>query len=117
MKSTNPNYKELFRAACYIITKEQCCSKSQVDNGPEFISRKLDFWCHQNKILLAFIQPGEPTQNAYIERFNGSLRRELLNAYIFKTLEEVKEKTYYWMMDYNQNRPHKALNYKVPIEV
>lgn len=89
----------------------------RVDNGPEFISRKLDLWCHQNKILLAFIQPGEPTQNAYIERFNGSLRRELLNAYIFKTLEEVKEKTYYWMMDYNQNRPHKALNYKVPVEV
>jgi putative transposase len=89
----------------------------RVDNGPEFISKMMDFWCHQNKIELAFIQPGEPTQNAYIERFNGSLRRELLNAYIFKTIGEVKEKTYYWMKDYNENRPHKALNYKVPLEV
>lgn len=89
----------------------------RVDNGPEFISRKLDVWCKENKIELAFIQPGEPTQNAYIERFNGSLRRELLNAYIFKTLGEVKEKTYEWMTDYNENRPHKSLKYKVPMKV
>lgn len=87
----------------------------RVDNGPEFISRNLDMWCKEKKITLVFTQPGKPTQNAFIERFNGSLRRELLNAYIFKTINEVKEKTYHWMMDYNQNRPHKSLGYKPPL--
>ncbi len=88
-----------------------------VDNGPEFISNKFDAWCKDNKIELAFIQPGKPTQNAFIERLNGSLRRELLNAYIFRTLSEVRDKAYDWMEDYNKNRPHKALNYKTPMEL
>ena len=87
----------------------------RVDNGPEFISRNLDNWCKENKVKLVFIQPGEPTQNAFIERFNGSIRRELLNAYSFKTISEVRDKTLEWMMDYNLNRPHKALNYQTPI--
>ena len=87
------------------------------DNGPEFISQKLEDWSKENKVKLIFIQPGSPTQNAYIERFNGSLRRELFNAYIFRTISEVKQKTEQWMIDYNQNRPHKALNYKTPWEV
>ena len=86
----------------------------RVDNGPEFISKNLDDWCKENKVKLAFIQPGEPTQNAFIERFNGSLRRELLNAYVFKTISEVQQKTFEWMLDYNQNRPHKALKYESP---
>lgn len=89
----------------------------RVDNGPEFISHKLDHWCKENKVQLTFIQPGRPTQNAYIERMNGSLRRELLNAYIFKTIDEVREKTEEWMLDYNTNRPHKSLNYKTPAQV
>jgi len=87
------------------------------DNGPEFISHKLDNWCKENKVRLVFIQPGSPTQNAFIERFNGSLRRELLDAYIFKTISEVRQKTSDWMTDYNKNRPHKALNYRTPWEV
>jgi putative transposase len=53
----------------------------RVDNGPEFISCKLDLWCKQHKIQLLFIQPGKPTQNSYVERCNGNIRRELLNAY------------------------------------
>ncbi|NIR52409.1 transposase, partial [candidate division KSB1 bacterium] len=66
----------------------------------EFISQKLDQWCKEHQITLAFIQPGKPTQNAYIERLNGSMRQELLNAYVFKTLDEVREKTQQWMYDY-----------------
>lgn len=86
----------------------------RVDNGPEFISCKLDIWCKENKIQLVFIQPGKPTQNAFVERCNGNIRRELLNAYVFKTLDEVREMTEEWRIDYNQNRPHKALNYLTP---
>lgn len=89
----------------------------RVDNGPEFISKKLDNWCKQHNVTLAFIQPGKPTQNAYIERLNGSLRSELLNAYIFKTLDEVREKVAQWKYDYNHNRPHKSLGYQTPMEL
>ena len=89
----------------------------RVDNGPEFISEKLADWCNTKKITLIFIQPGKPTQNAYIERFNGSMRRELLNAYIFRTLDEVREKAEEWMFDYNNHRPHEALNNKTPADL
>lgn len=89
----------------------------RVDNGPEFISDKLDNWCKDHEITLVFIQPGKPMQNGYVERFNGNLRTELLNAYVFKTLSEVREKVQEWMIDYNELRPHKALKYKSPIEL
>jgi putative transposase len=89
----------------------------RVDNGPEFISFKLDSWCKENKIDLVFIQPGKPSQNAFIERCNGNIRKELLNAYVFKTIEEVRIKTQEWKMDYNHSRPHSSLNYKTPAEM
>lgn len=89
----------------------------RVDNGPEFISHQLDLWCKGNNITLVFIQPGKPTQNAYVERCNGSIRRELLNAYVFKTLNEVREKAEEWMVDYNYHRPHHALNFKTPADL
>lgn len=86
------------------------------DNGPEFISHQLQQWCESNKITRQYIQPGRPMQNAYIERKNGSLRRELLNAYLFYRLNEVREKCEEWRMDYNTERPHKSLGYLSPIK-
>ena len=86
----------------------------RVDNGPEFISGKFDAWCKMNKIQLAFIQPGKPMQNGFVERFNGNIRRELLNAYIFRTIPEVREMVQQWSYDYNYNRPHAALGQKTP---
>ena len=68
-------------------------------------------------MTMAFIQPGKPTQNAYIERLNGSIRNELLNAYVVKTLAAVQEKTQQWQHDYNYHRPHKSLGYKTPMEL
>ena len=85
------------------------------DNGPEFISHLLQQWCEDNAITLQYIQPGEPTQNAYIERKNGSIRRELLNAYLFTSLAEVRCLSEEWRIDYNTERPHKSLGYLSPI--
>lgn len=86
----------------------------RVDNGPEFISDKLDLWCRTKNIQLAFIQPGKPMQNGFVERFNGSMRKELLNAYVFRTLSEVRIMTDKWRLDYNHNRPHDALGNRTP---
>ncbi len=89
----------------------------RMDNGPEFISHKLDLWAKENKVDLIFIQPGKPMQNGYIERCNGNIRRELLNAYVFKSISEVRQKAEEYMYDYNHNRPHSALNFRTPIEL
>ena len=89
----------------------------RVDNGPEFISEKLDLWCKDKKIQLVFIQPGKPMQNGFVERFNGNLRRELLNAYIFKTIGEVTSMTEKWVDDYNNHRPHDSLKDQTPHDV
>lgn len=88
----------------------------RVDNGPEFISIELDLWCKAKDIKLIFIQPGEPTQNAFIERFNGTFRRDILNAYVFKSIKELEKITDEWIIDYNYNRPHQSLQNKSPME-
>ena len=88
----------------------------RTDNGPEFISDKMKIWCLANGVEHKFTQPGKPTQNSYIERFNGSYRRAILDAYIFRNLDEVREITERWRHDYNYNRPHEALGNMTPIE-
>ena len=67
--------------------------KIRVDNGPEFISTALADWAEEHEIEFEFIQPGKPTQNSYVERFNRTYRDEILNMYVFKTLNEVRELT------------------------
>ncbi len=81
----------------------------QVDNGPEFISRHMVSWAMQRGIRLLHIQPGKPAQNGYIERFNRTYREEVLDAYLFDTLEEVRRVTEEWLQEYNLVRPHDAL--------
>ena len=88
----------------------------RVDNVPEFISTHLELWCNKHNIMLDFIRPGKPTENARVERFNGSMRRELLDCHIFTSLSEVREKVEEWMLDYNYHRPHEALDNLSPVE-
>ena len=81
----------------------------RVDNGPEFLSQELVDWCAANGILIRYIQPGKPNQNAFIERFNRTYRNEVLNLYLFRNLDEVREITSRWLVEYNEQRPHDAL--------
>lgn len=87
-----------------------------VDNGPEFISDKLQLWCEEKQIDLQLIQPGKPVQNAFVERNNGSLRKELLDAYLFYILQEVRQMAKEWQEDYNCSRPHDTLGNVPPVE-
>ena len=71
------------------------------DNGPEFISQALQDWCADKEVVLHWIEPGKPTQNAYIERFNGTFRREVLNANTFRSLAHVRQTVDDWLIEYN----------------
>lgn len=86
------------------------------DNGPEFISQVLQDWCTDKKVILHWIEPGKPTQNAYIERFNGTFRREVLNANMFSSLTQVRRTVDAWLVEYNTERPHQALKFMTPVE-
>lgn len=88
----------------------------RVDHGPEFTSLALDAWAHARGVKLAFTQPGKPTQNAYIESFNGRFRDECLNDQWFSTLYEARILIEAWRQDYNLARPHSSLDYLPPAE-
>ena len=87
-----------------------------VDNGPEFLSRVVDQWAYENEVKFHFIEPGKPTQNAYIESFNGKFRDECLNQNWFLSLNDARRIIEEWRVDYNTARPHSSLGYQTPIE-
>lgn len=97
----------LERALPYAIT---------VDHGTEFTSKSLDEWCYLRGVKLDFIRPGKPTENAFIESFNGRLRDECLNVNEFDTLDETRKILQSWRDDYNHHRPHGSLGHLTPIE-
>lgn len=88
----------------------------QVDNGPEFISRAVDQWAFAHGVRLHFIDPGKPTQNGFIESFNGKFRDECLNQNWFVSLDEARRIIEAWRVDYNRVRPHSSLGYLTPEE-
>ena len=86
------------------------------DNGPEFLSKSLNNWCESNFIEIRYIQPGKPMQNGYIERFNRYYREDILDAYYFEDIYQLKKLSDQWKYDYNYNHPHKSLVNKSPVE-
>ena len=110
-----------YRGEDVVQTLEKVCARTgypgtiRVDQGSEFISRDLDLWAYTNGVTLDFSRPGKPTDNAFIEAFNGRFRAECLNAHWFMSLEDAREKMEDWCRYYNEERPHGAIGQKAPI--
>lgn len=90
--------------------------KIRSDNGPEFISATVEEWCAEQQIEWEYIQPGKPTQNSLIERFNRTFRQDVLDGYMFENLTEMRKYAQAWMWMYNNERPHSGLGYLTPVE-
>ena len=97
----------------HLIKKKGKLKKIRIDNGPEFIAHITNDWSRIHNIKFKYKQPEKPTQNAFVERFNGSYRRGVLNKYIFEDINQVREQTQIWMEDYNHHRPHEGIG-KIP---
>lgn len=90
--------------------------KLRVDNGPEFAGSVMAAWADSHGVELEFIQPGKPTQNSYIERFNRTYREEVLDLYVFNSLSEVRQVTEDFINEYNEERPHESLGNLTPVD-
>ncbi len=97
-----------------LIEKYGAPKMIRVDNGPENLANYFQAWARKHNILVHYIQPGKPAQNAFIERFNRSYREAVLDMYLFRNLAQVKNLTNEWLEHYNKERPHAALSYVPP---
>lgn len=88
----------------------------KVDKSLEFISKELDLWAFSNGVTLDFFRSGKPTDNAFIESFNGKFRQECLDANWFLSLEDARDKIQKWWTDYNEIRPHSSVHNMSPRE-
>ena len=100
--------ERVVRALNQIIEWRGRPKQLRCDNGPEYISKLLEQWADKNQIQLVFIQPGNPQQNAYIERYNRTVRYDWLSQYLFESIAEVLHATQ-WLWTYNNERPHTAI--------
>lgn len=86
------------------------------DNGSEFTSQLVDLWAYQHQVRIEYSRPGKPTDNAYVESFNGTFRDECLNAHWFESIADAKAIVESWREEYNESRPHRALGEVPPAE-
>ena len=86
------------------------------DNGAEFTSQVMDLWAYSNGVKIDFSRPGKPTDNAFVESFNGTFRAECLDAHWFQNLADAKQIIETWRREYNESRPHRALANRTPEE-
>lgn len=98
-----------------LIEQRRAPDQITCDNGSEFTGKAMFFWQKESGVKLAFIQPGKPTQNAFVESLNGRFREECLNQHWFRSLDEAKEIINAWRYHYNHERPHSTLNYMTPV--
>lgn len=103
------------RALDELVELRGAPKRIRLDNGPAFISNALRQWAELRGVELLHIQPGKPTQNAYIERFNRTFRTEVLDRYVFNSLHEVRRMAEDWRHRYNHDRPHRSLGGLSPI--
>lgn len=104
-------------AACNrLVATRGAPARIFVDNGSEFSGRTFDLWAYHRGVTIDFNRPGKPTDNCFIETFNGLFRDECLNVHWFETIDEAKSKTEAWRVDYNESRPRHALNELTPAE-
>jgi putative transposase len=113
---TSLSFKRIIRALEGLIVQRGKPQVIRTDNGPEFTSKEFEWWCKEQEIEIQFIAPGRPMQNGYIERFNRVYREAILDAYLFTDIREVRALTKEWMEEYNQRRPHEALQNQTPSE-
>ncbi|MGK2873966.1 MAG: IS3 family transposase [Alphaproteobacteria bacterium] len=110
-----------YRAENVVQTLDMVCGITgypktiRVDQGSEFVSRDLDLWAYTHNVIMDFSRPGKPTENAFIEAFNGRFRAECLNTHWFMSLDDARSKMEEWRRYYNEERPHGAIGNKVPI--
>lgn len=114
--STSISGKQVARFLEQLIEQRNKPAKVICDNGTEFTSKAMFFWSKETNITLGFIQPGKPTQNAFVESLNGKFRNECLNQHWFRTMEEARFEIEQWRKHYNNVRPHSSLNYMSPVE-
>ena len=101
--------ERVIRALEQIIEWRGCPQEIRCDNGPEYISAKLQTWARKRDIRLRYIQPGKPQQNGYVERYNRTVRYDWLNQYLFESIDEIRDFATKWLWTYNNERPNMGI--------